>query len=1223
VADTRGFETVVEVATSALREILRAAWKSGGDNGDPGVIPEFFDIPPGTAVGPYQLADGQVQIPQSQLDAAMAPAINGVQLNFGLDLQLHVQDPPVPSASMFDLQATVRPQAPVGLLGATKNVGILLDAANFPRANVAVTLTSGDPFAPRLDTFIAEYVHKKYEADGTSFPHTVSKTNQPIMVLGFQAYTVDLWADLYDDPADPARQITVGRPLPTQVRISVPLHLKVFNIRKNSNLAPLLHDPMGVETRVVIVAPFDNISGAYAAHFESSTVTVDPLVPSSIGNEGTNYTANKAKVLVLDTMMSEQIRQQGTSLAAGIGLVSLPSPTVAQIETAIGDVFYARLSAKGSIGIWTPEFGGNAPIQVNDLTVKALAQVLALAMNTSPGADAGSLANFVPANRDFAAAVDGQKVLAIIDQTIHRPENQGGFGANFPPKRFHNVNGHDADLTRLDVSLRSGAIHMEGDVTVIDAVAGSIDVDASFSEDVGLHWASNADGTQRMLADAGSPDVDLSLLAWIVSFLIGFITLGLVGGIIAIVVLLVVESIAERIGGALVRDQVTNEISGIGAWPGQLVHIGKVSARFVDSIGIEPSGIVVAGTMTVTSQAALTAVVPADAQGPYVVAGGALVTLAAGAQHPAATYDWLSGDGAVATTALISHRYGDDGVYVAKLTEVVNQPGGATSRNFGLVRVKDVPAVVRVGSDRTVNEGEVVSFTGTFQDAEWLDTHEATWDWGDSSRPDPGTISETNSPPQAQGSTTASHAWCDNGTYVVTLAVRDDGGAVGMDTLTVTVLNVAPSVETPAAIFAYPCTVLTLEGKFTDPGWCDTHTAIWEFGDCTPAETAVVEETNHPPAATGVATAAHIYEECGTYLATCVVTDKDGGAGASTTVVHVINVVNPGFEDGFRRRLVGATANGWEPYADARDVAVRGPQEALFAENLLVHSGRRAQRVRGAGQLRAGISQRVGANPGWEYQVSSWYSLAEGSTGWSRLGVDPRGGVEPTSPDIRWMRGSGRRAWETLMVRVIARAEAVTIFLEAGADGEAEFTDAVFDDVVLIAAQPRCPPVAPEPAATTCVDFAKLAPGSTVPGVYEHYGFAFEARDGRAQRIVDWGEPVAQSKLEMRAGGLVIRPPFRAQRMTLAVTLAGSPCVAAAYDLNGNEVAQKAVGAKGAQTIELAGAQIVAVHVAAAEAALVRVCAEPEWRAPVVRPDAGHGHEQPSLMAGRARISAQ
>jgi hypothetical protein len=136
---------------------------------------------------------------------------------------------------------------------------------------------------------------------------------------------------------------------------------------------------------------------------------------------------------------------------------------------------------------------------------------------------------------------------------------------------------------------------MEGDVTVIDAILDSIDVDASFEEDVGLHWEDNPDGTQRIVSDPGEPDVDLSLLAWIVSFLIGFITLGLVGGIIGLVVMMIVEGIAERIGGSLVRNSITNQVEGIGAWPSELVHIGDVDSRFENPIDISSEGIVMAG----------------------------------------------------------------------------------------------------------------------------------------------------------------------------------------------------------------------------------------------------------------------------------------------------------------------------------------------------------------------------------------------------------------------------------------------------------------------------------------------------------------------------------------------------------------------------------------------------------------------------------------------------
>jgi hypothetical protein len=221
--------------------------------------------------------------------------------------------------------------------------------------------------------------------------------------------------------------------------------------------------------------------------------------------------------------------------------------------------------------------------------------MLAIAINAGGGADITALTDFVPAGDMFAIAISAAKVLGIIDTSIHRPESEGGFGPGFPPKEFDNVNGHKAKLTRLDISLIAGAIHMDGDVTVINAILGSIDVDTSFTEDVGLHWQDNADGTQQMKSDPGSPSVDLSVLAWIVSFLIGFITLGLVGGVIALVVMMIVTGVAQSIGSTLIVNSVTNQVEGIGAWPSQLVKIGTVQSKFTNPIVIAPDGIVVAG----------------------------------------------------------------------------------------------------------------------------------------------------------------------------------------------------------------------------------------------------------------------------------------------------------------------------------------------------------------------------------------------------------------------------------------------------------------------------------------------------------------------------------------------------------------------------------------------------------------------------------------------------
>jgi PKD repeat protein len=628
------------------------------------------------------------------------------------------------------------------------------------------------------------------------------------------------------------------------------------------------------------------------------------------------------------------------------------------------------------------------------------------------------------------------------------------------------------------------------------------------------------------------------------------------------------------------------------------------------------------------SKFASTDIVFADSHGPYVVDGGSPITLSAGAANPNATYTWDLGDGTTASTATVTHVYGNDGQYVAQVTVTVNEPGGVTSHHYGLITVRNIPPIVNAGPNKTVNEGDIVSFSGSFSDAQWLETHTATWDWGDSSKIDDGVVSETHNPPAGQGTVTGSHAWCDSGTYTVTLSVQDKGGAIGRSRTTVTVLNMPPVVCAVAPTFAYPCSVLTLAAKFSDPGWCDSHAAFWDFGDCTGPQRAVVYEKHDPPAGEGVAIASHTYNRCGTYYATCTVSDDDGATGTASTKVQVVDILNAGFEEGYCSRNLGVVGNHWEPYVALLPTLaaigqvfttadVSAGSDIFQAEEYCVHCGERSQRIRFVGKYRAGLLQQVGANKGWDYQITAWYSLNEQSGGVSqllkdiddpaqlisanltggmaRLGIDPTGGNDPSSPSIVWAEGYIRPEWAQLCVRAAAAGNAITIYLEAQSAGRLG-VDASFDDAGLLAVQPFCPTQDHD----TCVDFSDLKPDTSLPPIYTKDGFTFVALDQQSQLISAAGPPIGQNKLRVHPRGLEIDLPFVADavRITIVEQLAIA-VVVSAYDTNNQLVGQASTSPSGTvQTVQMTAKGIVKVRVIAKEGgSVIKVCAHPESQA--------------------------
>ena len=213
--------------------------------------------------------------------------------------------------------------------------------------------------------------------------------------------------------------------------------------------------------------------------------------------------------------------------------------------------------------------------------------------------------------------------------------------------------------------------------------------------------------------------------------------------------------------------------------------------------------------------------------------------------------------------------------------------------------VENVAPSVDAGADQTVNEGDLVSLEpSTFNDLGTLDTHTATIDWGDGTSVEAGAVAESPFGPPgstagANGTVSSNHVYADNSTYTVTVTVTDDDGASTLDTLTVTVLNVAPTLYAGADQFVYEDDVISLEpSTFNDLGTLDTHEATIDWGDGTPVEAGIVAESPFGPpgltaGADGTVSGSHAYTHYGLYTVTVEVTDDDDAIVSDTFKVTV------------------------------------------------------------------------------------------------------------------------------------------------------------------------------------------------------------------------------------------------------------------------------------------------------------------------------------------------
>jgi len=176
------------------------------------------------------------------------------------------------------------------------------------------------------------------------------------------------------------------------------------------------------------------------------------------------------------------------------------------------------------------------------------------------------------------------------------------------------------------------------------------------------------------------------------------------------------------------------------------------------------------------------------------------------------------------------------------------------------------PPVADANGPYTVNEGSSIILDGSGSSDPDGNPITYAWDLDNDGQFDDA----TGSNPTFDAST------LDDGTYTIGLKVSD---SLLDDTITttVTVNNVAPSVDAGSDQTVNEGDTVNFSGSFIDPGAVDSHTLEWDFGD------------GSPPVS-GSLTPSHAYVDDGTYTVTLTVTDDDGGVGADTLTVMVNNV---------------------------------------------------------------------------------------------------------------------------------------------------------------------------------------------------------------------------------------------------------------------------------------------------------------------------------------------
>jgi DNA/RNA endonuclease G (NUC1) len=279
---------------------------------------------------------------------------------------------------------------------------------------------------------------------------------------------------------------------------------------------------------------------------------------------------------------------------------------------------------------------------------------------------------------------------------------------------------------------------------------------------------------------------------------------------------------------------------------------------------------------------------------------GTPVTATANVSDPDAnesfTYAWsVTKNGspyASGNTPSINFTPDDNGAYLVSLT--VSDRSGATGSDSRTINVTNVAPVITSASlsSAAIDENGSVTISGAFTDPGTADTHTVIVNWGDGSA--------NSTVPLAPGSHVFSlaHQYLDDapsGTasdvYSISVTVADDDAGTANASASVTVNNVAPSINSvtgPTGPLQLG-TAASINISYSDVGTLDTHTAVitWDDGSSSPATCAA-----------GACTATHTYAAAGVYAVSISLSDDDTGNATAEFDYVVVYDQSAGFVTG-------------------------------------------------------------------------------------------------------------------------------------------------------------------------------------------------------------------------------------------------------------------------------------------------------------------------------------